>query len=323
MQFCSFRLLKSVLAVLLTGALAGCVGAPQSAALLASWDEQALPLHSPILLDNVPFFAQDEYQCGPAALATVLVADGVEVTPEELVDQVYVPARQGSLQIEMLAAPRRMGRLSYPLLPELQQVLDEVASGRPVLVMQNLGLERFPQWHYAVVVGYDLDRGELTLRSGLIRDYRVSMRVFERTWSRAGRWAFVAVAPGEIPVSANEQSYFQAVTAFQGAASVADSQAAYAAGLARWPHSLELAMGQANLVYDSGDPQRTRDLYLDIVARHPQSAAAHNNLAQMLLETGDLGLAEEHARRAVALGGTFREVYAETLQTIRQEAADR
>src|SRR5690606_15890104 len=107
-QFCSFRLLKSVLAVLLTGALAGCVGAPQSAALLASWDEQALPLHSPILLDNVPFFAQDEYQCGPAALATVLVADGVEVTPEELVDQVYVPARQGSLQIEMLAAPRRM-----------------------------------------------------------------------------------------------------------------------------------------------------------------------------------------------------------------------
>src|SRR5690606_40435641 len=123
----------------------------------------------PILLDNVPFFAQDEYQCGPAALATVLVADGVEVTPEELVDQVYVPARQGSLQIEMLAAPRRMGRLSYPLLPELQQVLDEVASGRPVLVVQNVGLQRLPQWHYAVVVGYGLGGDVVTHRSRLRR----------------------------------------------------------------------------------------------------------------------------------------------------------
>ena len=321
MQFCSFRLLKSVLAALLTGALAGCVGAPQSAALLASWEQQTLPLQSPILLDNVPFFPQDEYQCGPAALATLLGADGVAITPEELVDQVYVPARQGSLQIEMLATPRRLGRLSYPLLPELQQVLDEVASGRPVLVMQNLGLERFPQWHYAVVVGHDLAREELTLRSGLIRDYRVSMRVFERTWSRAGRWAFVAVTPGDMPVSANVQSYFQALTAFQGAASAADSQSAYDAGLARWPDSLELAMGQANLVYDGGDPLRTRDLYLDIVARHPQSAAAHNNLAQVLLETGDLGLAEDHARRAVALGGNFSQVYAETLQSILADAA--
>src|SRR5690606_14657266 len=155
----------------------------------------------------------------------------------------------------MLAAPRRLGRLSYLLLPELQQLLVEVASGRPVLVMQNLGLDRFPQWHYAVVVGYDLAREELTLRSGLIRDYKVSMRVFERTWGRAGHWAFVSLVPGELPASANEQQYFQALSAFQGDAAPQQLMAAYDAGIGRWPDSLALAMGYANLVYDSGDRQ--------------------------------------------------------------------
>lgn len=321
MQLHFHRLLRYVLAAVLTGALAGCAGAPQSAALLASWETQSLPLQSPILLDDVPFFPQDEYQCGPAALATLLGADGVEISPDALVDQVYVPAREGSLQIEMLAAPRRLGRLSYLLLPELQQLLVEVASGRPVLVMQNLGLDRFPQWHYAVVVGYDLAREELTLRSGLIRDYKVSMRVFERTWGRAGHWAFVSLVPGELPASANEQQYFQALSAFQGDAAPQQLMAAYDAGIGRWPDSLALAMGYANLVYDSGDRQAARDRYQAIVVAHPQSAAAHNNLAQVLLETGDLHQAEEHARKAVTLGGNFSEVYAATLESILDAAA--
>src|SRR5262249_47579541 len=55
----------------------------------------------------VPFFPQSDYECGPAALATVMVAAGVKVTPEELVPEVYLPERKGSLQVEMLAAPRR------------------------------------------------------------------------------------------------------------------------------------------------------------------------------------------------------------------------
>ena len=38
-------------------------------------------------LAQTPFFPQDRYQCGPAALATVLGAAGVHVTPEELVPE--------------------------------------------------------------------------------------------------------------------------------------------------------------------------------------------------------------------------------------------
>ena len=90
--------------------LSGCAALwPQTAEL-----REALPQGLPerVELKEVPFFPQTEYQCGPAALATALAAAGVKVTPEDLVSQVYLPERKGSLQIEMLAAARRHGLVS-------------------------------------------------------------------------------------------------------------------------------------------------------------------------------------------------------------------
>ena len=66
-------------------------------------------------LGQVPFFAQEDYLCGPAALAMVLDYSGLAVRPEDLVAQVYAPTRQGSLPPAMLGAARRHGRLAYPL----------------------------------------------------------------------------------------------------------------------------------------------------------------------------------------------------------------
>ncbi|MET0987939.1 MAG: hypothetical protein ABW034_21275, partial [Steroidobacteraceae bacterium] len=62
-------------------------------------------------LEQVPFFPQAEYQCGPAALATVLEAAGVATTPDALVPIVYLPARKGTLQTELVAATRRFDRI--------------------------------------------------------------------------------------------------------------------------------------------------------------------------------------------------------------------
>ena len=78
--------------------LSGCAGmiAPQATALNDNWPAD-LPKKAE--LTGVPFFPQDDYQCGPAALATSMASFNVNVTPEQLVSQVYLPARQGSLQL--------------------------------------------------------------------------------------------------------------------------------------------------------------------------------------------------------------------------------
>jgi hypothetical protein len=317
---------RATLSALLLLCFTACIAAPQSAALRETYSAAQLRGATPSLmpainLAAVPFFPQEQYQCGPAALATVLQNAGVSIHPEALVSQVYVPARQGSLQVEMLATPRRYGVLSYELPPRLESLLLELQAGRPVLVMQNLGLNILPQWHYAVVVGYELGQDQLILRSGLIRDYRVAMSIFERTWQRAGYWAYVVLEPGELPADDNADAYFHALAAFESVAEPVLTLSAYAEGFRRWPAHELLGMGYGNLLYSQGDSVNATRVYRALLLHNPDSGAAHNNLAHVLLEQGDLDNALSHANQAVALGGTFSQVYRETLTRIRKVLA--
>src|SRR5690606_37665875 len=154
--------LLAVACLVLALALGACAADPFRTPETAAW-------RSPVELEDTPFFPQEKYQCGPAALATVLASSGVDVRPEVLTPRVYVPERGGSLQPEMLAASRDFGRLPYVIEPNLPSLLAEVAAGRPVLVLQNLGVRFAPAWHYAVVVGFSPETGEIVLRSGTQR----------------------------------------------------------------------------------------------------------------------------------------------------------
>jgi hypothetical protein len=203
-------------------ALSGCASMwPQTAEL-----REALPPGLPehVELTQVPFFPQDEYQCGPAALATVLVSSGVKVTPEELVPQVYLPERKGSLQIEMLAAPRRHGLISYQLAPRFEDLLREVTAGNPVIVLQNLGIGE--AWHYAVAIGYDYYSGKLILRSGTTERQELPFTMHEMVWKRSNYWAMVAVPPDRIPVSANETRWLAAIAATERAGNATSARTA-------------------------------------------------------------------------------------------------
>jgi hypothetical protein len=64
------------------------------------------------MVEDVPFFAQDEFQCGPAALAMVLNWSGIAVQPSELSTEVYTPGLQGSLQSALIGSARRHGRIA-------------------------------------------------------------------------------------------------------------------------------------------------------------------------------------------------------------------
>lgn len=293
--------------------LAGCA-TPQVAALLA---RPAATLPARVELTSVPFYPQEEYQCGPAALATVLMHAGTATTPDALVPQVYLPGRDGSLQAEMLAAARRHGLVAYRLEPRLEDVLREAAAGTPVIVLQNLALPFAPLWHYAVIIGYDLPRDEIILRSGTTRRAVMTLSSFERTWARGNHWAMLALTPERLPATADEDHYVISVAALERVTPAA-ARRAYTTAIERWPGNLAARIGQGNAAYAMRDRPGAEAAYREATRRHPKAADAWNNLAQVLLELQQRHEALAAAQRAVDIGGPRLAQYRATLQAIAE-----
>ena len=271
-----------------------------------------------IELTEVPFFPQKEYQCGPAALATVLVGAGAKTTPEELVPQVYIPDRKGSLQVEMLAAARRHGMVSYALAPRFEDMLREIAAGTPVIVLQNMGVF-FEGWHYAVAMGYDYPFGTLVLRSGTLERDVLPFAAHEVIWMRSGHWAMVAVPPDKIPATAEEKSWLNAIAAFERAGDARGARTAYQTFLGRWPENVNARVGLANTHHALGELAQAEAVLREASKREPDSVIVLNNLAQTLSDQGRHEEALPVIERAAASGGQF----AQAVQKTRQLVLDR
>jgi hypothetical protein len=281
-------------AALLWG-LAGCAASPPLA--------EGLPAGLPrsIELAGTPFFPQDEYQCGPAALATVLQASGVTTSPDDLRPQIYVPGRRGSLQAELIGDTRRHGRLPYVMPPQAQELVAELNEGRPVLVLQNLGATRLPFWHYAVLIGYDADRNVALLRSDTRERVEMRWQKFARTWHLGGRWALTTLKPGVVPDHADAARYVEAAAGLEAAGRRDEAGVAYDAAIARWPDAPLAWFGRGNVAYGKGNLAAAADAYLRAIELSPRDPAARNNLGQVLADANCLPEARGQLGRAAVL----------------------
>ncbi len=264
---------------------------------------------------DVPFYPQEKYQCGPAAMAMVLGWSGLALRPDELVDEVYTPARQGSLQTGLISAARRHGRLAYRF-NGVEKLLGEIAAGHPVIVLQNLGTSWYPVWHYAVVVGFDRTADTVILHTGIDRARQDAWSRFLYTWERGQYWGLIVLTPGSLPADADENAYLNAVLGLEQARRWEAATQAYGAALERWPESLGALIGLANGHIAVGNWAAAEDTLRRAVDATPDSGDAANNLAHVLAQRGQREEALIWARRAVAIGGPHQAIYRQTLQEI-------
>ena len=273
--------------------LSGCAGyAPLARESLAPFDQ-------PVQIERVKFYPQTELHCGPAALATVLDHSGIVVDYPNLVDRVYLPGRGGTLQVELLAAARGHNRIPWILPPKPKAVLAEVAAGRPVLVLENQGMRRFPYWHYAVVIGFDPDLGTLTQHSGTDAAIARPLRRWLRDWTLADRWALITLSPDELPLEPEPRRWLHTVADFESVAEPSAALTAWQTAARQWPDEPLVWLGQGNSQYQLGDLESAIAAFEQALTLNPDQAAAAFNLGQVLLQSGQSCAALEPLNRVI------------------------
>lgn len=297
-------------ALLLLVYLGGCATSPQTRLLL----DNPPDIPPRVELTEVPFFPQQQYHCGPSSLASVINYRGTPVEPDQIAQMIYVPGLKGSLQVEVEAATRQFDMLPVQLDGKLESLMRELAAGNPVFVLQNLGLDSVPVWHYEVVVGYDFEERIVILRSGVNARVLRSFALFEKTWQRADHWALVVVPVDSIPVSAGADAYLGAVTGLEEVGRIESANHAYATALRRWPDNLLANTGLGNSYYAMGEFVAAETAYRAALRIDPRKAEVWNNLAYALAQLGRHESSMDAIGRALELdpdNRNFRDSYDE------------
>jgi hypothetical protein len=267
-------------------------------------------------VDGVPFFAQEELQCGPAALAMVLNWSGMDLQPSDIASEVYSPGLKGSLQSALIGSARRHGRVAYPITGS-DALIIEVSAGHPVIVLVNLSFFWYPKWHYAVVIGYDLEREEVLLHSGINSYEVISSWTFMNIWQRASYWGLLVLPPESLPVGAEEGEWLAAVAGLENTGQWQAAATGYAAALKRWNASFIAWMGLGNSKYNLHELDASAEAFYQATRLKPESGMAFNNLAHVLAEQGKLQESLTAAQHAVDLGGPFVDIFRQTLEEVK------
>ena len=138
------------------------------------------------LIENVPFYPQEAFQCGPASLAGVLNFWGLPVTPEEIATEIFSPSARGTLNLDMMLYPEKKGMKAIYYKGSMVDIRNKIDLGYPMIVLVDLGFLVYQQNHFMVVVGYD--ENGIIAHSGKDRLKPIPLKNFIKTWEKTNFW---------------------------------------------------------------------------------------------------------------------------------------
>jgi ABC-type bacteriocin/lantibiotic exporter with double-glycine peptidase domain len=144
---------------------------------------------------QVPFFPQETFQCGPAALATVInywyEKTGAEkiLRPETIAADIYSSSARGVLGIDLELYARKQGFRTRQLAGTVDQLKVSLDEGTPPIVLVDYGFSSYQRNHFMVVKGYS-DRAIL-VNSGREESKLTAIEDLLKVWKKAGYWMLI------------------------------------------------------------------------------------------------------------------------------------
>lgn len=158
--------------------------------MLFSCSHGSVQLNSnPVLIDNVPFYPQDDYQCGPASLAGVMNYWGLNITPDEIAKAIYSESARGTLTIDMLIYTNKKGLYAVQYSGSWDDLKTKISNRYPLIVLVDYGFSVYQANHFMVVVGYNDDG--VVVNSGRTEHMFIDKEKFLKAWERTNYWTLL------------------------------------------------------------------------------------------------------------------------------------
>lgn len=240
---------------------------------------------------DVPFAAPRSKLCGSSSIEMVssfwqsTTSYVPHLSLKELDERTLIPAKGGTLQVELIAAARANGLLAYPLEPTFDALFSELSAHHPVIVLVNRSFSWYPLWHYAPITGYDAKTQSILMHFGDTPNEALSIGTFGALWERSGNWGVVLLPPTELPASATVQKFLSAVYDLEKIGMINEAITAYETAISRWPDYIPILFALGNAYYNSHQISKAEHLYRYILLIDPKYPFALNNLADLLCHT--------------------------------------
>lgn len=169
-------ILTLLLAVVLTGCAVSTNGTPSVFSAPAGSGK----------VENVPFYSQLTYQCGPASLASVLNFYGYAVTPDQIARAIFRDDIHGTVTLDMVLYVREKGFSARWYSGSANDIQCAVDGDVPLIVMIDLGFGNLSKYHYLVIIGYGQEG--VIVNSGKEREKLMPWDRFLPRWQRTKCW---------------------------------------------------------------------------------------------------------------------------------------
>jgi len=149
-------------------------------------------------IENIPYFAQEDFQCGPAALATVVNywylkdGSGKHLPIETIVADIYSPSARGVLGMDLGLYARKLGFNVVDHQGSVGEIRRNIDLGVPVIILVDYGVFAYQRNHFMVAKGYTDDG--IIVNSGREENQVIPAEDLNRIWKKTGFW-LLAIKP--------------------------------------------------------------------------------------------------------------------------------
>ncbi len=141
------------------------------------------------IIENVPFYSQEIYQCGPASLAGVLNYWGVQITPDDIAKEIFSESARGTLTIDMVLYAQMKGLKATQYKGNIDDLKKNIDSNYPVIILVDYGISLYQVNHFMVGLGYN-EHGVI-VNSGRNKHKFISEKDFTKVWEKTNYWTLL------------------------------------------------------------------------------------------------------------------------------------